>query len=303
MRRPTFLPDIVVEPLVRSALLEDLGRAGDVTTAAVVPWDLVAEACLVARQSGIVAGLGVAALAFRLIDPNIKVTAMLPDGSWVVEGDIIASVNGPAHGLLAAERVALNFLCHMSGIATETAAVVSAIKAYPARLTCTRKTTPGLRALEKYAIRVGGGLNHRFGLDDAVLIKDNHIVLAGGVRPAIERARSSVSHMMKIAIEVDTVEQLAQALTLGVDSVLLDNMGTAVLEEAVRLARGRAITEASGRITRTSAPKVAATGVDYMSMGWLTHSAPVLDIGLDIADDGLSRCYAQTNPERDMCKP
>jgi len=275
------LPSVIIEPLVRAALLEDLGRAGDITTDAIVPAGLVAETALVARQAGVVAGLDLAAMAFRLIDPAIVVEVARPDGSRLAPGDVIATLRGPARGLLTAERTALNFLCHLSGIASATAAVVAAVRGHRARITCTRKTMPGLRAVEKYALRVGGGSNHRFGLDDAVLIKDNHVAFADGVRAALERARAGVGHLVKIELEVDTLAQLEEALALGVDAVLLDNMTPAQLAEAVAMVGGRAITEASGRITPATAPAVAASGVDLISIGWLTHSVAVLDIGLD----------------------
>ena len=275
------LPSVIIEPLVRAALLEDLGRAGDITTEAGRPAGLVAETARVARQAGVVAGLDLAAMAFRLIDPAIVVEVARPDGSRLAPGDVIATLRGPARGLLTAERTALNFLCHLSGIASATAAVVAAVRGHRARITCTRKTMPGLRAVEKYALRVGGGSNHRFGLDDAVLIKDNHVAIAGGVRAALERARAGVGHLVKIELEVDTLAQLEEALALGVDAVLLDNMTPAQLAEAVAMVGGRAITEASGRITPATAPAVAASGVDLISIGWLTHSVAVLDIGLD----------------------
>jgi nicotinate-nucleotide pyrophosphorylase (carboxylating) len=275
------LPTIMIEPLVRAALMEDLGRAGDITTDAIVPPGLVATTVMAARQPGVVAGLDLAALAFRLIDPAIEVTTERPDGSAVAPGEVIATIRGPARGLLTAERTALNFLSHLSGIATVTASVVAAIRGHKAHIVCTRKTTPGLRTVQKYAVRVGGGSNHRFGLDDAVLIKDNHVAIAGGIAPAVERARAGTGHLVKIELEVDTLEQLREALRLGVDAVLLDNMRPAMLGEAVALVAGRAITEASGRITPETAPAVAATGVDLISIGWLTHSATVLDIGLD----------------------
>ena len=275
------LPAIMLEPLVRAALLEDLGRAGDLTSDAVVPKDRQATTVLLARQAGTVAGLDLAMLAFRLIDQNIDMTVCRADGSEVMQGEIIASVSGPARAILTAERTALNFLCHLSGIATATASVVAAVRGHGAKIACTRKTTPGLRAVEKYAVRAGGGSNHRFGLDDAILIKDNHIAIAGGIRPAIERARSGVGHLVKIEVEVDTLAQLEEALALAPDAVLLDNMSINELRQAVAMVAGRAITEASGRITPTTAPAVAATGVDLISIGWLTHSAPILDIGLD----------------------
>lgn len=280
MNLPPLLA-IMFEPLVRAALLEDLGRAGDLTTNAIVPPDHLETMVLATRQPGIVAGLDLAVLAFRLIDPAIQVKIERPDGSAVQPEDVIATVSGPGRGLLTAERTALNFLSHLSGIATATGSVVEAVRGHKARIVCTRKTTPGLRALEKYAVRAGGGSNHRFGLDDAVLIKDNHIAIAGGIRPAIERVRASVGHLVKVEVEVDTLDQLDQALDLGVDAVLLDNMSLEELTRAVAMVGGRAITEASGRITPTTAPAIAATGVDLISIGWLTHSAPVLDIGLD----------------------
>ncbi|MEJ6783234.1 carboxylating nicotinate-nucleotide diphosphorylase [Aminobacter sp. Piv2-1] len=279
----TPLPRIMIEPLVRAALLEDLGRAGDITTDAIVPADLQANLVLAARQPGVVAGLDLAVLAFGLIDPAIVIAISTPDGSRVVPGDVIATLSGPARGLLTGERVALNFLSHLSGIATATAGIVDAVAGHKARIVCTRKTTPGLRALEKYAVRCGGGSNHRFGLDDAVLIKDNHIAIAGGVRPAIERARANVGHLVKIEVEVDTLGQLDEVLGLGVDAVLLDNMAPETLIQAVQMVGGRAITEASGRVNPTTAPAIAASGVDLISVGWLTHSAPILDIGLDTA--------------------
>ncbi|KQU89629.1 nicotinate-nucleotide pyrophosphorylase [Mesorhizobium sp. Root102] len=271
----------MLEPLVRAALLEDLGRAGDLTTDAIVPKDLPATTVLSARQPGTVAGLDLAMLAFRLIDPEVEIAVERADGSSVAQGEIIATVSGPARAILTAERTALNFLCHLSGIATATASVVAAVRAHGAKIVCTRKTTPGLRAVEKYAVRAGGGANHRFGLDDAILIKDNHIAIAGGIRPAIERARMSVGHLVKIEVEVDTLTQLEEALALAPDAVLLDNMSVDELRQAVAMVAGRVITEASGRITAATAPAIAATGVDLISIGWLTHSAPILDIGLD----------------------
>lgn len=275
------LPRILIEPLVRNALLEDLGRAGDLTTDAVVPAEAKATAALVAREAGVVAGLDLAQLAFELIDPAISVSIKKPDGSSVAPGDVIAAVIGPARGILTAERVALNFLGHLSGIASATAAIVQSVKGTKAQIVCTRKTTPGLRAVEKYAVRMGGGHNHRFGLDDAVLIKDNHVAIAGGVTESLKRARENVGHLVKIEVEVDSLPQLKQALEFGVDAVLLDNMTPEMLGEAVALVKGRAITEASGRITAETAAAIAKSGVDLISVGWLTHSAPSLDIGLD----------------------
>jgi nicotinate-nucleotide pyrophosphorylase (carboxylating) len=278
------LPVLLVEPLVRQALAEDLGRAGDITTDAIVPEDAEAETVLVAREPGVVAGLDLAALAFRLVEPALAIRVERPDGSRLARGDRIATIAGPARGILTAERVALNFLTHLSGVASATASVVDALRGHRARVTCTRKTIPGLRALQKYAVRVGGGANHRFGLDDAVLIKDNHVAVAGGVRPALARARAAVGHLVKIEIEVDTLAQLEEALSVGVDAVLLDNMSPDELRRAVAMVAGRAVTEASGRITPATAPSVAASGVDLISIGWLTHSVATLDIGLDYRD-------------------
>jgi nicotinate-nucleotide pyrophosphorylase (carboxylating) len=275
------LPRILIEPLVRAALLEDLGRAGDLTTDSIVPVGVPARAALVARESGVIAGLDLAKLAFELIDPDIAVEIAANDGSVVAPSDGIAKIRGPARGILTAERTALNFLGHLSGIASVTASIVAAVRGTKAKIVCTRKTTPGLRGVEKYAVRAGGGANHRFGLDDALLIKDNHVAIAGGVAPALRRARAGVGHLVKIEIEIDTLDQLREALGEGADAVLLDNMSLETLAEAVAIVDGRAITEASGRVTPKSAPSIAATGVDLISIGWLTHSAPVLDIGLD----------------------
>jgi nicotinate-nucleotide pyrophosphorylase (carboxylating) len=279
------LPAIMIEPLVRTALLEDLGRAGDLTSDAIAPADLVVGAALIARQHGVVAGLDLAALAFRLIDESVEISRRHRDGERVAPGETIAVVRGGARAVLSAERTALNFLCRLSGIASATASIVAAVAGQKARIVCTRKTTPGLRAVEKYAVRAGGGANHRFGLDDAVLIKDNHIVIAGGVKTAIERARAGVGHLVKIEVEVDTLAQLEEALAVGADAVLLDNMSLDQLRQAVSLVAGRAITEASGRVTPETAPAIAATGVDLISIGWLTHSARALDIGLDFCKD------------------
>jgi nicotinate-nucleotide pyrophosphorylase (carboxylating) len=273
---------LLTEPLVRAALLEDLGRAGDITTDACVPDGVLADAALVARMPGVIAGLDLAALAFELIEPGLRFMPEVIDGQRVAGGQVIATVTGPAGGVLTAERVALNFLSHMSGIATATRGIADAIAHTNCRVVCTRKTTPGLRFVEKYAVRCGGGANHRFGLDDAILIKDNHVVLAGGIQPALARARAHAGHLVKIELEVDTLEQLAEALQLGVDAVLLDNMTLEMLREAVAMVAGRVWTEASGRITPETAVGVAETGVDLISVGWITHSVRTLDIGLDI---------------------
>jgi nicotinate-nucleotide pyrophosphorylase (carboxylating) len=281
---PVPLARIMVEPLVRAALLEDLGRAGDLTTNAIVPAGLAARAPMVAREKGVVAGLDLAKLAFELIDPNIAMQIEIDDGATVTTGGVIARVSGLARGILMAERTALNFLGHLSGIASATASIVAAVRGTKAKITCTRKTTPGLRAVEKYAVRAGGGANHRFGLDDAILIKDNHIAIAGGIAQALRRARAAAGHLVKIEVEVDNLDQLKVALGEGADAVLLDNMSLDRLAKAVAMVDDRAMTEASGRITPESAPAIAATGVDLISVGWLTHSAPVLDIGLDFED-------------------
>lgn len=281
----TSLPHLLIEPVVRTALLEDLGGAGDLTTAATVPAGTPATAHLVAREPGVIAGTEAAKLAFQLLDPSLEVTLHLADGAPVGEGDVIATVRGEARSVLSAERVALNLLSHLSGVASATAALVAAVDGTTTRICCTRKTTPGLRALEKSAVVAGGGVNHRFGLDDAVLIKDNHIALAGGVREAVERACSTTGHLVAIEVEVDTLEQLRELLDLPVTAVLLDNFSLADLEAAVILVDGRFVTEASGRLDLSTAAAVAATGVDLISSGAITHSAPILDIGLDIASE------------------
>jgi len=278
---PVPLARIIVEPLVRAALVEDLGRAGDLTTDAIVPAGLAARAALVARETGVVAGLDLAKLAFELVDPNIAMQVAIDDGATVTPGGVIAWVSGPARGILTAERTALNFLGHLSGIACATASIVAAVQGTKAMIVCTRKTTPGLRAVEKYAVRAGGGANHRFGLDDAILIKDNHIAIAGGIAQALRRARAAAGHLVKIEVEVENLDQLKEALGEGADAVLLDNMTLDRLAKAVAIVDGHAMTEASGRVTPKSATAVAATGVDLISVGWLTHSAPILDIGLD----------------------
>ncbi len=278
----SFLPDLMIEPVVRAALLEDLGRAGDITTDALVPAGITAETAVVARQPGIIAGVPVASLAFRLLAPDMIVEIMRADGSAVRPGDVVMRIAGPGRAMLSAERTALNFLCRLSGIATATSALVEAAAPHKARITCTRKTTPGLRFLEKAAVRAGGGANHRFGLDDAVLIKDNHVALAGGVAAAVRRVREQVGHLVKIEVEVDTLAQLEEAMTAAPDAVLLDNMPPDILREAVGIVASRAVTEASGGITVETVPAIAACGVDLISAGWLTHSAKALDLGLDI---------------------
>jgi nicotinate-nucleotide pyrophosphorylase (carboxylating) len=273
----------VLEPLVRAALLEDLGRAGDLTTDAIIDADARTTVALVAREPGVIAGTDCVRLAWELVDPRIRIADLLADGSRVQPGAVIGTATGPARGLLSGERVALNFLGHLSGVATGTASIAEAIAHTKARVADTRKTIPGLRALQKHAVKAGGGSNHRFGLDDAVLIKDNHIAVAGGVTEAVRRAKAGVGHLVKIEVEVDSLAQLAELLPLGVDAVLLDNMAPDLVRQAVELIAGRLITEASGRITPETAVPLAEAGVDLISVGWLTHSAHVLDIGLDYA--------------------
>jgi nicotinate-nucleotide pyrophosphorylase (carboxylating) len=277
----TPLPVLLVEPIVRQALIEDLGRAGDITTDAIAPLGRIAAAVMASREAGVVAGLDLAALAFRLIDPAIGFAAHVSDGARVARGETVARIEGTARGMLSAERVALNFVSRLSGVASATARFVAAVAHTKARIVCTRKTTPLLRSLEKYAVRAGGGMNHRFGLDDAALIKDNHVAIAGGVAKAIRRVRGHVGHLVKIEVEVDTLAELEEALSAGVDAVLLDNMSLDDLSLAVKMIGGRAISEASGRVTLETVASIAETGVDLISAGWLTHSAPILDIGLD----------------------
>ena len=273
---------LLYEEIVRSALREDLGRAGDLTTDAIVPAKRRARGRVLARADGRAAGVEVAAFAFRCLDPAARVRVLVADGRDVRAGGTVLEVEGRARAVLSAERTALNLLGRLSGVATLTRAYVWAVAGTGARVVCTRKTTPGLRALEKHAVRCGGGANHRFGLDDAILIKDNHVAVAGGVRPAVEAARSAVGHMVKVEVEVDTLEQLEEALAVGADAVLLDNMGVDALRRAVAMVGGRAVTEASGGITLETAAAVAATGVDLLSVGALTHSAPALDVSLDV---------------------
>jgi len=267
--------------LVRRALLEDLGRAGDITTDAIVVPGQRATALLVARQAGRVAGLDVAGAVFRELDPGILVTETLQDGRDASAGEILSKFEGSARALLTGERTALNFVGLLSGIATCTRDIVQKVAPWGTKIVCTRKTTPGLRLLEKYAVRVGGGSNHRFGLDDAALIKDNHRQIAGGIEAAVSRVRRHVGHLVKIEVEVDTLRELEEALRLGVDAVLLDNMPPDILRLAVAMAKGKALTEASGGITPENAASIAATGVDLISLGWITHSAPALDVALD----------------------
>ena len=276
------LPAIMVEPLVRAALLEDLGRAGDLTSDAIAPADLVTTAALVARQAGVVAGLDLVALAFRLLDQSIEIDRERGDGDEVAPGDTIAVIRGSARAILSAERTALNFLCRLSGIASATAALVAAVRGEKARIVCTRKTTPLLRTIEKYAVRAGGGANHRFGLDDAVLIKDNHVAIAGSVAEAIRRVRSHVGHLVKIEVEVDTLAQLDEALAAGADAILLDNMSLEDLRLARSMVGDHIVLEASGGVTLETVRAIAETGVDLISVGALTHSARAVDLSMRI---------------------
>ena len=274
---------MIYEDIVHRALMEDLGRGGDLTTNAVVSAEDTATASIIARVSGRIAGIEIACHAFHCLDSSLNIDFRVDDGMDVEAGDTLAVVQGAARPILSAERTCLNFLARLSGIATVTQNIVAAIAPYPTRVVCTRKTTPGLRALEKYAVRAGGGSNHRFGLDDAILIKDNHILVAGGIKEAIRRARRHAGHMVKIEVEVDTLEQLEIALKEDVDAVLLDNMSVEMLTQAVRMTNKRVLTEASGGITPQTAPAIAASGVDLISIGWLTHSAPALNLSLELA--------------------
>jgi nicotinate-nucleotide pyrophosphorylase (carboxylating) len=275
---------LVVEPVVRAALLEDLHHGSDLTTDAIVPADLRTTAEIRARETGVIAGLDAALLAFDVLAPGDTLAAIhVHDGGAVTPGSLVASLEGPARVLLTGERTMLNLLNRLSGIATATHKLVDLVRGTKAHVVDTRKTTPGLRALEKYAVRCGGGGNHRFGLDDAVLIKDNHLALAGSIREAVRRVRARSGHMVKIEVEVDTLDQLREALAEPIDAVLLDNMTPQQLAEAVRVVDGNVLTEASGGIRPETIAAIAASGVDLISVGWLTHSAPALDLGLDIA--------------------
>ena len=276
------LPDFLLEPLVRMALTEDLAPMGDATTRAVIPAGVTYQARLNAREAGVVSGMQIAAMAFRLVDPALKIETRVADGQPCAPGDVLMTIEGSAASILMGERVALNFAGRMTGIATLTAGFVAQTAGTKTRITCTRKTTPGLRAIEKLAVTHGGGFNHRYGLSDAILIKDNHVAAAGGIRAVLEAAKAARSHMMRIELEVDRIEQFEEALAVGgADVVLLDNMDTQTLKEAVRINAGRVTLEASGNMKLERIAEVAATGVDYISSGALTHSARTLDLGLD----------------------
>ncbi|WP_288999473.1 carboxylating nicotinate-nucleotide diphosphorylase [uncultured Psychrobacter sp.] len=275
------LNEVLLRPLVEAALTEDLGRRGDVTSQATIPADMQAQLQIKARQAGVICGMDLARLAFDMADTQIGFDAQVTDGERVEAGTVLATVCGNARHLLTAERTALNFMTHLSGIATATRQIVDSVAAYPVQITCTRKTIPGLRTVQKYAVRCGGGRNHRLGLDDAILIKDNHIAIAGDIATAIKQAQDFAGHLIPIEVEVDTLAQLAQALDAGASLVLLDNMTPDVLVQAVDMCQGRAKTEASGGITPETVQAVAQAGVDFIAMGYLTHSTTALDIGLD----------------------
>ncbi|MCR8548992.1 carboxylating nicotinate-nucleotide diphosphorylase [Salipiger sp. P9] len=276
------LPDMILDPLVRAALMEDLGTYGDLTTRTVISEGTRYSARIRAREPGVVSGMQIARIAFHLIDPSLSLTQHKPDGARIAPGDVLMEIEGDAAAILSAERVALNFAGRLSGIATMTAAFVAETEGSKTRITCTRKTTPGLRVVEKQAVLHGGGFNHRFSLSDAILVKDNHIAAAGGVRPVLQRIKAQASHMVRVEIEVDTLDQLREVLDEGgADVVMLDNMDTATIGEAVRLTAGRVCLEASGNMRLERIAEVAETGVDYISAGALTHSARTLDLGLD----------------------
>ena len=281
-----FLSPMAVTAAVRQALEEDLGRAGDITSIATIPETAQTRATLVARQSGVIAGLPLVLETFAQLSPEIRIETNIRDGARTEKGMQVLAIRGPARAVLSGERTALNFVGRLSGVATLTAAYVRQAAGTRLRICCTRKTTPGLRALEKYAVRCGGGFNHRFGLDDAILIKDNHIAVAGGVRAVLERARRHAGHLVKIEIEVDTLEQLRGVLDSRLaDAVLLDNMDLPTLKQAVAMNAGQVVLEVSGGVTERSIAAIAATGVDYASAGALTHSAPNFDVALDIASE------------------
>ncbi|MGP5201182.1 carboxylating nicotinate-nucleotide diphosphorylase [Psychrobacter aquimaris] len=282
-KKEPALDDVLLRPLVEAALTEDLGRRGDVTSQATIPADIQAKLEIKARQAGVICGMDLARLSFALVDPQIEFVAQVADGEWVDAGTVLATVRGNARHLLTAERTALNFMTHLSGIATDTRKIVDSVAEYAAQITCTRKTIPGLRIVQKYAVRCGGGRNHRLGLDDAILIKDNHIAIAGDIKTAIRQAQNFAGHLIPIEVEVDTLAQLEQALDAGVSLVLLDNMSPEMLAQAVAMCKGRARTEASGGITPETVQAAAKTGVDFIAMGYLTHSTTALDIGLDFS--------------------
>ncbi len=280
MKLPRLAPHVVDDAVAR-ALREDLGDAGDITSNATIPASATSRAVIAARKPGVIAGVDTVCAAFRQVDPAIQIAVEAGDGARVEKGDPLFSLEGPSRGILSAERVALNFLGHLSGVATATAALVDAVAETKAQIVCTRKTTPGLRALEKYAALCGGGRNHRFGLYDAVMIKDNHIAAAGGITSALAAAKSAIGHMVKVEIEIDRLDQLEAAIAGGADVILLDNMSTEDMKQAVDINQARTVLEASGNVTVKTVRAIAETGVDVISSGWITHSAPSLDVGLD----------------------
>jgi nicotinate-nucleotide pyrophosphorylase (carboxylating) len=278
-------PVHLIADALDAAFAEDLGLAGDITTNAIIPADSVSRVVIAARREGRIAGLPIAEAAFRRLDPAVEFRTIVADGQDVVAGAPVAEIAGNTRAILTAERVALNYLGHLSGIATHTRAFAQAIAHTKARICCTRKTTPGLRGFEKYAVGAGGGLNHRFGLFDAVLIKDNHIAAAGGIGPAIERARQGIGHLVKIEVEVDRLDQLEEALRRRIEVAMLDNMSLDKLRRAVAMAAGTGVVlEASGGVTLDSVAGIAETVVDLISSGALTHSSVVLDLGLDFEE-------------------
>jgi nicotinate-nucleotide pyrophosphorylase (carboxylating) len=273
--------NIQVDKIVEQALMEDIGT-GDITTESIIPYDLKAKGIIKAKEEGIIAGLGIAELVFKKLNPEITFQAKIKDGIKVFPGEILAEITGPAQTILKGERIALNFLQRMSGIATTTYQFCQEVKDFPVHITDTRKTTPGLRILEKYAVRIGGGYNHRFGLYDEVLIKDNHLVIVGGVKAAISSIRKRISHTMKIEVEVENLSQLQEALEMQADIIMLDNMDLDIIRKAVKMAKNKALIEASGGITLEKVKEIAQTGVDLISVGALTHSVKSLDINMEI---------------------
>jgi nicotinate-nucleotide pyrophosphorylase (carboxylating) len=273
--------NILVDKIIEQALLEDIGT-GDITTKSIIPSNLKAKGIIKTSEEGVVAGLGIACLVFKKLDSDITFQEQIKDGTKVARGKVLAEITGPARTILNGERVALNFLQRMSGIATITSKFCQKVKDFPARIVDTRKTTPGLRILEKYAVRMGGGYNHRFGLYDAVLIKDNHIAVAGGIKSAVNFVRKQISHTVKIEVEVENLSQFQEALEMKVDIIMLDNMNLDTMKEAVKMVKGKVLIEASGGITLEKARKIAQTGVDLISIGALTHSVKSMNISMEI---------------------
>ena len=271
----------LIDKIIEQALLEDIGT-GDITSESIIPSNLKAKGIIKTSEKGVVAGLDIACLVFRKLDSEVVFQENIKDGTKVARDKVLAEITGPARIILKGERVALNFLQRMSGISTITSKFCQEVKDFPVRIFDTRKTTPGLRILEKYAVRMGGGYNHRFGLYDAVLIKDNHIVAAGGIKSAVNSVRKQISHTVKVEVEVENLSQLQEALEMKVDIIMLDNMGLNTMKEAVKIVKGKALIEASGGITLEKVRKIAQTGVDLISVGALTHSVKSLDISMEI---------------------